>query len=92
MGAVHCLNMKNETGGYTRLVSAVLALMTMASVSTLSQQIDLKLDPARTSVKFSLDAGLHTVHGAFQVSPGALRVDLASGQISGAILVDARAA
>ena len=71
-------------------MSALLALMTVASVSALSQQIDLKLDPAKTSVKFSLDAALHTVHGTFQVKPGALQFDPASGQISGAILVDAK--
>jgi polyisoprenoid-binding protein YceI len=71
-------------------VSALLALMTVASVSALSQQIDLKLDPAKTTVKFSLDAALHTVHGTFQVKPGALQFDPASGQISGAILVDAK--
>jgi polyisoprenoid-binding protein YceI len=89
MGTVHRLNMRNGTGGCTRLVSAVLALMTVASVSALSQQIDLKLDPAKTIVRFSLDASLHTVHGTFQVKPGALEFDTASGQISGEILVDA---
>lgn len=70
-------------------MSAVLALMTVASVSALSQQIDLKLDPAKTIVRFSLDASLHTVHGTFQVKPGALEFDTASGQISGEVLVDA---
>jgi len=82
--------MKNGTGGRTRLVSAVLALMTVASVSALSQQIDLKLDPAKTVVRFSLDASLHTVHGTFRVKPGALQFDTASGQISGETLVDAK--
>jgi len=82
--------MKNGTGGCTRLVSAVLALMTVASVSALSQQIDLKLDPAKTVVTFSLGASLHTVHGTFQVKPGALQFDTASGQIAGEILVDAK--
>jgi polyisoprenoid-binding protein YceI len=90
MGTVHRIDMSDGTGGCTRLVSAVLALMTVASVSALSQQIDLKLDPAKTSVKFSLDAALHTVHGTFQAKPGALQFDPASGQISGAILVDAK--
>ncbi len=90
MGAVDRINMSNGTGGGTRLVSAVLALMTVASVSALSQQIDLKLDPAKTSVRFSLDAALHTVHGTFQVKPGTLQFDPGSGQISGAILVDAK--
>jgi polyisoprenoid-binding protein YceI len=90
MGTVHRLNMKNRTGGCTRLVSALLALITVASVSALSQQIDLKLDPAKTIVRFSLDASLHTVHGTFQVKPGALQFNTASGQISGEILVDAK--
>ena len=82
--------MKNRTGGCTRLVSAVLALMTVAAVTAPAQQTDLKLDPAKTSVKFTLDAALHTVHGTFQARPGTLQFDPASGKISGEILVDAK--
>jgi len=81
--------MKNRTGGCTRLASA-LALMTVVAVSAPAQQTDLKLDPAKTNVKFTLDAALHTVHGTFQAKPCTLQFDPASGRISGEILVGAK--
>jgi polyisoprenoid-binding protein YceI len=55
-----------------------------------AQQTTLELDPAKTSIQFTLDAALHTVHGSFQAKPGELRLDPASGALSGAIVVDAR--
>jgi len=64
--------------------------MAVATLSAPAQQTDLRLDPAKTSVKFTLDAALHTVHGTFQAKPAGLQFDPASGQISGEILVDAK--
>ncbi len=63
------------------MVTAILAA---------AQQADLQLDPARTSVKFTLGDVLHTVHGTFQLKRGALQFDPASGKISGEIVVDAK--
>ena len=84
--------MENRTGGRARLGSAIfaLALAALAAVPAPAQQAEFKLDPAKSSVKFTLDAALHTVHGTFQIKPGALQFDPVSGQISGEILVDAR--
>jgi polyisoprenoid-binding protein YceI len=61
-----------------------------ASVPVFSQVTDFKLDPARTTVKFELDALLHKVEGTFQVEPGTFQLDLATGQASGAISVNAK--
>jgi polyisoprenoid-binding protein YceI len=55
-----------------------------------AQQTTLELDPAKTLIQFTLDASLHTVHGSFQATQGELRLDPASGALSGAIVVDAR--
>lgn len=70
----------------------VLAVATflIVAASTLAQQTDLKLDPAKTSVKFTLDAALHSVHGTFLAKPGQLQFDPASGQVTGEIVVDAK--
>ena len=64
--------------------------MSVTAVSAPAQLTDLKLDPAKTNVKFTLDAALHTVHGTFQAKPCTLQFDPASGRISGEILVDAK--
>jgi len=71
-------------------ILAVLALLGVAAVSAAAQQTTLQLDPARTSVKFTLGDVLHTVHGTFQLKHGALDFDATSGKLSGEIVVDAK--
>lgn len=60
------------------------------ALSGAAQQISLQLDPAKTTVRFTLDAALHTVHGTFQAKQGTLQFDPASGQVPGEIVVDAK--
>jgi polyisoprenoid-binding protein YceI len=55
-----------------------------------AQETTLKIDPAKTSIQFTLDAALHTVHGDFQARQSELRLDPVSGALSGEIAVDAR--
>jgi polyisoprenoid-binding protein YceI len=52
----------------------------------------LELDPARTQVEFTLDAFLHKVHGTMQMSQGEIKINSATGQAAGRIVVDARSA
>ena len=55
-----------------------------------NQQTAFQLDPAQTSVKFTLGDVLHTVHGTFHLKRGALQFEAASGKMSGEIVVDAK--
>jgi polyisoprenoid-binding protein YceI len=48
------------------------------------------LDPSQTRVEFTLGDVLHTVKGTFQLVSGSLRLDAATGQASGELIVDAR--
>jgi len=50
----------------------------------------LKLDPAHSSVHWTLPSSLHTVHGTFLLKGGALNVDGASGRAGGEIVVNAK--
>ncbi len=68
------------------VTSAIIALAIPAS----AQITEFKLDPGKTTVKFTLDAVLHKVEGTFQLKPSALQLDAASGKLSGKILVDAK--
>ncbi len=54
-----------------------------------AQDAVVKLDPASSSVHFTLGATLHTVHGTFKMKSGEIRVDPATGKASGSIVVDA---
>jgi polyisoprenoid-binding protein YceI len=53
-----------------------------------AQEVVLNLDPARTTIQFTLPATLHTVHGTFKLKHGEVRFDPATGKIGGAISVD----
>ena len=71
-------------------VAAVLSITVLAAFTgATAQQKSLELDPAHTSVKFTLGDVLHTVHGTFQLKRGALQLDLSSGKLTGEIVVDA---
>jgi hypothetical protein len=52
-------------------------------------QIVLSVDPSRSTVHWSVESSLHTVHGTFHVKRGTLSVDPATGKASGEIVVDA---
>jgi polyisoprenoid-binding protein YceI len=70
--------------------SLVFAAISVASVALVAQDTLLRLDPRHTTVQYSLDDVLHSVHGTFQLKQGTLQLDPASGKLSGEIVVDAR--
>jgi polyisoprenoid-binding protein YceI len=49
----------------------------------------LELDPGKTSVRFSVEATGHDVHGSFDLVSGTVRFDPATGTAAGEIRVDA---
>ena len=69
----------------SQLLLTVLAFCAAAR----GQEIVLNPDPATATVRFTLSATLHTVHGNFKLKHGAVRFDPATGKISGELVVDA---
>ena len=68
------------------LFAAALLLATL--LPAVAQDTGYQLDPAQTTVKFTLGDVLHTVHGDFKLKHGALQIE-PNGKISGEIVVDA---
>ena len=68
---------------------AVLAAVCAFEILASAQETTLTLDPDRTTVSFTLEATLHTVHGMFRVKNGVVRFNPATGAASGAVVVDA---
>jgi len=66
------------------------ALLIASASSAAAQDTAFHLDPAQTSVKFTLGDVLHTVHGTFHVNHGKLQFEPDSGRLSGEIVVDAK--
>lgn len=68
---------------------AVLAVAWAVVPLAFAQEATLRLDPEKTTVRFTLEATLHTVHGTFRLKNAAIRFDPATGSASGAVVVDA---
>jgi hypothetical protein len=54
-----------------------------------ANEIVLTIDPAQSSVHYTVNSSLHTVHGTFALKRGTLRLDPATGKATGEIVVDA---
>ena len=72
-----------------RLGLAISAFLIGPAAASIAQDRTLQLDPAQTSVKFTLGDVLHTVHGTFQLKRGTLEFAPDAGKLSGEIVVDA---
>lgn len=71
-----------------KLLFAFLALL-LLKASAVAQQEVVTFDPGSTTVDFTLNDVLHTVHGTFKLKSGMIRFDPATGAASGALVVDA---
>ena len=69
------------------MIRYALALL-FTSLSVLAQGISLELDPAQTTIHFTVGSTLHTVHGSFKLKRGIIQFDPASGKASGQIVID----
>jgi polyisoprenoid-binding protein YceI len=71
-------------------IRCVLAVAVVFAANTLlAQEETFQLDPAKSSVHFTLAGNFHTVHGEFQLKSGVLRFDSRTGTASGELVVDA---
>jgi polyisoprenoid-binding protein YceI len=70
-----------------RLLACSALLAPAASLQ--AQETRFELDPAKTTVEFTLGATLHRVHGTFKAKSGSIRFDAASGAASGSFVIDA---
>jgi len=66
-----------------------VSALCLIAVTLQAQETTFELDPEKTTVEFTLGDILHTVHGTFKAKSGNLRLDPASGLVSGAFVIDA---
>lgn len=71
-----------------RLAALFLCMFT-PGYSAVAQDTVLQLDPAKTTVNFTLADVLHTVHGTFRLKSGTIHFDPSSGAASGDVVIDA---
>jgi hypothetical protein len=66
----------------------LLVLLAGIGISAADRQSSLQLEPEGTTIHFTLGSVPHTAHGTFRLKHGALRLDPASGRLTGEIVVD----
>jgi polyisoprenoid-binding protein YceI len=66
-----------------RLLLLVLCVLPLAAAES-----TVELDPARTTINFTLADVLHTVHGTFKLKHGSITFDSSTGKAAGKIVVD----
>lgn len=71
------------------LQRSIIALLFLLPAGLAAQQLQLTLDPARTTVTWTLGDVLHTVQGTFKLKSGSILFDPTTGNASGQIIVDA---
>ena len=71
-----------------KLSTLALVLLAGVSIAAADRPSSLQLEPERTTIHFTLGSVLHTVHGTFRLKHGAVRLDPASGRLTGEIVVD----
>jgi len=67
---------------------AALLLLALCTAAP-AQSTQIKLDPAKTHISWTLGDVLHTVEGTFQLKSGSIAFDAQTGDASGQIVVDA---
>jgi polyisoprenoid-binding protein YceI len=87
--------MKKETQAFNpsrlcRLCVVLSAFLAVAGVTAAAQNLAFQLDPQHTTINYTLGDVLHTVRGTFRLKQGSLRLDPASGKLTGEIVVDAK--
>ena len=60
-----------------------------APAAASANEIVLAVDPAQSTVHYTVGSSLHGVHGTFALKRGTLRLDTATGKATGEIVVDA---
>jgi polyisoprenoid-binding protein YceI len=63
-------------------------LFALCTLPLVAAESTVELDPARTTITFTLGDVLHTVHGTFKLKRGSITFDSSTGKASGEIVVD----
>jgi len=73
--------------GVAILLSAAAAPPRLQSPSAAASEIVLALDPVQSTVHWTVDSSLHTVHGTFNLQSGSVHFDPVTGKAGGEIVV-----
>lgn len=91
------LHKSDHVGRRTVVMSLVISIFLVLLLSQRaaaggrdSNLVTIKLDPAKTMIRWTLKDVLHTVSGTFKLQRGFVRFDMSTGRAEGLVEVDAR--
>jgi polyisoprenoid-binding protein YceI len=73
----------------SRFVFLFLALTITTFAQSPATPIAVTLSPASTNIHWTLNTNIHTVHGTFKLKGGDFKIDPATGNVNGLIVIDA---
>lgn len=79
--------MSSTVRSFRHITLLILGATLTARVAQ-AQQKTFTIDPAKTTVNFTVDSTLHTVHGDFRLKRGTIHFDNSTGAASGELVVD----
>jgi polyisoprenoid-binding protein YceI len=68
---------------------SALLIFVFSLTANAAQSVQVTLDPARTTIDWTLNATMHTVHGTFKLKSGQITFDPVTGTANGELVVDA---
>jgi polyisoprenoid-binding protein YceI len=89
---------RNHSAAGLHLPSATFALRNLliffaltdaACAQSPTTPIAVNLSPASTSIRWTLNTTIHTIHGTFKLKGGDFKIDPATGNANGLIIIDA---
>ena len=75
--------------GLALFLSAAAPRPQPSAIPAAASEIVLTLDPAQSTVRWTVDSSLHTLHGTFALKSGTVHFDPETGKAGGEIVVDA---
>jgi polyisoprenoid-binding protein YceI len=83
----------NHSRGISNSVFRSLLFLLVFSVGASAQSpatpIAVNLTPSTTNIHWTLNTTIHTVHGTFKLKSGDFKIDPATGNVNGLIVIDA---
>ncbi len=73
----------------SNVLSLLFALLAVLASASSAQELNVQLDPAKTTAEIRLTGNMHTVEGSFAFKRGMLHFSPATGAVTGEIVFDA---
>jgi polyisoprenoid-binding protein YceI len=83
------LNSEARSSDWRTALLPALTIFLFPFAANAAQSIQVVIDPAHTTISWTLSATMHTVHGTFRLKSGQISFDPVTGTANGEFVIDA---